>query len=76
MFWNLWVDFYSEDLDNRFLSPLPCMGHPHTVAGKNNRYYGNVTFSPKILILVYIIHPLEHGTIKCIRVAVVLWTCI
>jgi len=33
-FWNLVVDFYPEDSDNRFLSTLPCMGHPHTVAGK------------------------------------------
>jgi hypothetical protein len=71
-FWNLWVDFYPEDSGNRFLSALPCMGHPHTVAGKNGRYNGNVTFSPKMLIRVYIIHPLEYGTIKCITVVVVL----
>jgi hypothetical protein len=71
IFWNLWVDFYPEDSGNRFLSTLSCMGHPHTAVGKNSRYYGNVTCSPKILILVDI-HPLEYGTIKCIRVAVVL----
>jgi hypothetical protein len=72
-FWNLQVDFYPEESGNRYLSTFPCLGHPHTVAGKNNRYYGIVTFSPKVLILVYVIHPLEYGTMKWFRVVIVLY---